>query len=57
MPKSPDQRIDSLEKSVRNYKLLSLSMLVLLLVTQRGRIVGWIDRMEGWVGNVASARS
>lgn len=57
MPKNPDERIDSLEKSVRNYKILSLSMLVLVLVLQRNRIVGWIDRMESWVGAVSSARS
>ncbi len=57
MPKNPDERIDSLEKAVRNYKILSISMMVLLLLIQRNRIVGWIDKVENWFGNVASASS
>ncbi len=57
MPKNPDERIDSLEKSVRNYKILAISLLVLMLVTQRARIVGWIDRMENWTESVTNARA
>lgn len=57
MPKNPDERIDSLEKSVRNYKILAISLLVLMLVTQRTRIVGWIDRMENWTESVTNARA
>jgi hypothetical protein len=57
MPKNPDERIDSLEKAVRNYKILSISMMVLLLLIQRNRIVGWIDKMENWFDNVASAKA
>lgn len=56
MPKNPDERIETLEKSVRNYKILSISMMVLLLLIQRNRIVSWIDKMEGWIEAVSSAR-
>lgn len=54
MPKSPDERIDLLEKRLNQWRLLAVLMLLLLLVTQRNRIVGWIDNMEGWVGNVTN---
>lgn len=57
MAKNPDERIESLEKAVRNYKILSLTMLLLVLVLQRNRIVGWIDRMESWMNGVAQVRS
>jgi len=57
MPKNPDERIEILEKSVRNYKILSISMVVLVLLTQRTRIVTWIDKMEKWTDAVVTARS
>lgn len=57
MPKNPEERIDILEKSVRNYKILAISLLVLMLVSQRSRIVGWIDRIESWTESVANARA
>jgi hypothetical protein len=57
MPKNPDERIDSLEKSVRTYRMLSISMMVLLLLIQRNRIVSWIDKMENWFDTVASAKA
>lgn len=57
MPKNPDDRIDSLERSVRNYKILSISLLVLMLVSQRTRVVSWIDRMESWAAAVTTARA
>lgn len=57
MPKNPDERIESLERTVRTYKILSVSMVVLVLLIQRGRIVGWIDRMEKWTDAVASTKA
>jgi hypothetical protein len=54
MPKNPEERIDTLEKAVRNYKILSITMLVLVLVIQRDRIKGWLDRMEHWMSSVSS---
>ena len=57
MPKNPDERIDSLEKTVRNYKILSICLLVLVLITQRGKITGWLDKMENWVSGVSKVKS
>ena len=56
MPKNPDERIESLERSVRTYKILSVSMVVLVLLIQRGRIVSWIDRMEKWTDAVSTVK-
>lgn len=57
MPKNPEERIDSLERSVRTYRILSISMMVLLLVMQRNRIVNWIDKMENWFDAVATTKA
>lgn len=57
MPKSPDERLESLEKKVNLYRILVMCMFVLLLVIQRNRIVGWLDSMESWFGNVANTRA
>ncbi|MFN7021280.1 MAG: hypothetical protein ACK4WH_08150 [Phycisphaerales bacterium] len=57
MPKNPDERIDSLERLLWRYKVLSICLLVLVLVTQRVRIVGWIDKMENWVNGVSKVKS
>lgn len=57
MPKNPDERIDSLERLLWRYKILSICLLVLVLVTQRVRIVGWIDKMENWVNGVSKVKS
>jgi len=57
MPKNPDERIDTLERSLWKYKMLSISMLVLVLVLQRNRIVTWIDKVENWASGVAQVKS
>jgi hypothetical protein len=54
MARNPDERIEILERRVNTYRVLVLLMLVLLVVIQRNRIVGWLDRMEHWVGTMAS---
>lgn len=57
MPKSPDERIDLLEKKVNMYRILVTLLVVLLLVVQRRNIVSWIDSAESWMSNVANARA
>ncbi|MCC6321998.1 MAG: hypothetical protein IT438_11255 [Phycisphaerales bacterium] len=57
MPKNPDERIDTLERTLWRYKILSICLLVLVLVTQRVRIVGWIDKMENWMSGVSKVKS
>lgn len=47
--KSADERIDSLEKSLKLYRILTILLVVLLFVVQRYTVVGWIDSVEGWI--------
>lgn len=54
MPKTADERIEAMDRSIRNYRILVIALFVLLVVTQRHRIVGWIDSVDGWMSNVAS---
>lgn len=53
MPKTADERMEAMDRSIRNYRILSIALFVLLMVTQRTRVVGWIDSVEGWMGNVS----
>jgi hypothetical protein len=53
MPKTADERIESMDRSIRNYRILVIALFVLLIITQRHRIVGWIDSVDGWMSNVA----
>lgn len=57
MPKTPDERIDLLEKRVNVYRLLFLGTFVLVLFLQRRTIVGWMDSVEGWMSNAANVRA
>lgn len=54
MPKSPDERIDFLEKRLNLWRILAILTLVLMVVTHRHRIVGWMDSSLGWVDKAAS---
>ena len=56
MPKSPDEKIDTLEKRLNLWRVLAILLIVLLLVVQRNRIGSWLDHAEHWMGNVAEAR-
>jgi hypothetical protein len=53
--KNLEERFESLEKTVRIYRILVVLLIVLLFVLQRRTIVGWIDRMETWASAVSSA--
>lgn len=57
MPKSPDERIESLEKKVNLYRILVTLLTVLLVVVLRKPIGNWIDGAESWMSNVASVRA
>lgn len=57
MPKSPDERIETLEKKVGMYRILITLLVVLLVIVERKSIVNWIDGAQGWLNNVASTRS
>lgn len=54
--KSPEERIDSLERSLQTYRITMLVVLVLLVISQRERINGWLDKAENWMGG-SSARA
>jgi len=55
MPKTPDQKMESLERGLRLWKLLAYSLIVLFFVSNRHGIVGFIDRAGGWMTTVAQA--
>ena len=55
--RSADERIESMERQVRTYRLLVTLLVVLLVIVQRDRLGRWIDSVEGWFGAVASARA
>jgi hypothetical protein len=57
MPKSPDEKIENLEKKLNLWRVLAVLLIVLLLVVQRNRISSWLDHAEKWMGNVAEARA
>lgn len=57
MPKTPDERIEFLEKRINTYRILAILLFVLLFVTQRQKIVGWIDSAERWFGGVSQVRA
>ena len=57
MPKSPDERIETLEKKVNLYRILVTALAVLLVLVLRKPIGNWIDGAENWVSNVASVRA
>ena len=52
--KSADERIDSLERAVRWYRLLFLGALILIFSMQRNRISVWLDMAEGWMDSVTT---
>lgn len=57
MAKTPEQRIESLERRVNLYRILVTLLFAFILILQRQRIVGWIDNMESWFGQGSSYRS
>ena len=57
MAKSPDERIETLEKKLNLWRVLAVLLVFLLVVVQRRNIVTWIDHAEKWMGNVSEARA
>jgi hypothetical protein len=55
--KTPEERIDKLERHLRTYRTLAILLGVLICAIERGKIVAWIDHMEGWAGVISSARA
>ena len=55
MPKSPDQKMASLERGIILWKTLAIAMIVVFFVSKRHSIVGWMDKAGGWMANVAQA--
>ena len=57
MAKSPDERIDTLERRLNRWRLLAILLVMLLVVAGRRTLVNWLDHAENWVSHVASASS
>ncbi len=57
MPKTPDERIDALEKKIKLYRILVTLMVVLICVMQRQRLVVWMDSAESWFNGVQQVRA
>lgn len=55
--RSADERIESLEKQVRTYRILVTLTFLLLVISHRHQIVRWVDGVGNWFGAVASARA
>ncbi len=55
--RSADERIESMEKQVRTYRLLVTLMFALLIISHRHTLVRWVDTIGNWFGAVASARA
>lgn len=57
MAKSPDEKIETLERKLNLWRVLAVLLVVLLVVAQRRTLGRWADSVEKWMGNVAEARS
>ena len=57
MPKSPDEKMETLEKKLNLWRVLAVLLILLLLVTQRRTLVSWADSAEGWMSRVGGSRS
>ncbi len=57
MAKSPDEKIDTLERKLNLWRVLAVLLVVLLVVAQRRTLGKWADSMEKWMGNVAETRA
>lgn len=56
MPKTAEERIESLEKKVAVYRVAALLLVIFILVIQRERVVKWLDGMEGWFSQATNVR-
>jgi hypothetical protein len=55
--RSADERIESMEKQVRTYRLLVTLTFALLVISHRHTVVRWVDSVGNWFGAVASAKA
>jgi len=55
--RSADERIESMERQVRTYRVLVTLMFALLIISHRHTVVRWVDSVGNWFGAVASARA
>ncbi len=54
MAKSPDEKIEHLEKKLNLWRVLAVLLTLLLIVVQRHNLKSWLDRAENWMSNVGS---
>ncbi|MBX3358153.1 MAG: hypothetical protein KF745_06975 [Phycisphaeraceae bacterium] len=50
--KSPEEKMDSMERSLWRYRVAFFGALVVIIGAQRYRIVGWLDNVETWASGV-----
>ena len=53
--KTAEERIDSMEKTIKLYRILVILLFALLAIIMRDQLVGWLDGVEGWISNIFSA--
>jgi hypothetical protein len=57
MAKSPDEKLETLEKKLNLWRVLAVLLILLLLVTQRRTLVSWADHAESWMSRVGGSHS
>jgi hypothetical protein len=57
MARSPDERIETLERRLNLWRILAILLILLLAVAQRRTLVTWLDHAENWFTSVANART
>lgn len=57
MPKTADEKMEAMDRSLRNWRVLAIALGLALVVAKRDTLGRWIDTMEGWATNVASVKA
>lgn len=55
MPKTPDEKMEAMDRNLRNWRLLAIVLGIALVLAKRDTLGRWADKMEGWASNVATA--
>ncbi len=50
--KTAEERIDSMEKTIRIYRLLVIVLFLMILAIERARVSTWIDGVESWIARL-----
>lgn len=50
--KTAEERIDSMERTIRIYRLLVIVLFLMILAIERERVSIWIDSVESWFGRL-----